>query len=166
MKRIILMGLLLAIPGHVRAQNRTDSPEPAHGAAYTELFGTAQVPPPLGASWNLEIKVLPHTFVRAGFGAALIADQANSASLAMIEWLVPLSRAWALEAGAGVLHSDEGTVAKTYSTGGTYLIGIRKQRRDEVGRLTFTPITAPFSAKWQRRRRFIPAIGASLGITF
>ena len=163
---MILLGVLLADPSSVWAQSRIESSEPAHGAAYTELFGTAQVIPPLGASWNLEIKVLPHTFVRVGFGVAVIADEGNSASLAMIERLVPLSRGWAVEAGAGVLHSNEGYVPGTCSTGATYLIGIRRQRNGAVGRLTFTPITSPFAAKWQHGRRFIPAIGLSAGKTF
>jgi hypothetical protein len=122
----MLIGLLVAAPASTHAQQRPESPEPAHGAVYTELFGNSQIVPIAGFAVGLDVKVLPHTLLRLGAGVVGLAGSPNGSRLVMIDRVFPMSQVWSIEAGGGILTSNEGSAAGgPRSTGGTYMIGIR-----------------------------------------
>ena len=172
MKNLVLALAFLSVPHAGTAQTQTidRSREPKHGAAYVELFGNGQIMPPLGASANIEVKVGPHLFARLGAGSMMISDSKNGSGLAMLARVFPLTNGWAWEVGAGVCKTNAWLPRENWDerpvTGSTFSIGIRRQIRGDLARITFTPLTGPFARRWKTGRRFIPAVGISLGKTF
>lgn len=129
--------------------------------------GNSQIVPVAGFAVGLDVKVLPHTLLRLEAGVVGFAGLPNGSRLVMIDRLFPMSPVWSIEAGGGILTSNEGSAAGgPSSTGGTYTLGVRAQRDGVFMRFAFTPITAPFATPWQAGRRFIPAVGLSVGKVF